>query len=343
MTANLVRRALISATIVSAGMAAVSSATAQSVSLNYENLSSMEEPLAVEAGDVTVTLTGLVDARLSADHEDGNDTDTGTIANFQVSARTQLPNRWQVDLSYFGQHASDPTTAFGGGDGYTDNAALSVGSYWGTVSGGNVSGVVREMTRRLRGAGNAALVFDDFLGSREDLGGGYTGRFGPWVMGLAVDEDGGLDLGASFQRPAGARDWRLALRAAEGTFDSSGGQRFDTKGLGLVGEVIYGSTTLDAGAGYERLSSSGPDLDRRYASVGMRTKAGVLSLSLEGHVGRIEGKDEASVALGGQYDIARGLSANLGLNHAKAQVSFEGVPLLDIEETKTVLSLRYSF
>ena len=75
----------------------------------------------------------------------------------------------------------------------------------------------------------------------------------------------------------------------------------------------------------------------------MRTKAGVLSLSLEGHVGRIEGKDEASVALGGQYDIARGLSANLGVNHAKARVSFDGAPLLDIEETKTVLSLRYSF
>jgi len=329
--------------LIAAGMAAVGSATAQPVSLNYENLSSMEEPLAVEAGDVTLTLTGLADARLSVDHEDGNETDTGTIANFQVSARTQLPNRWRVDLSYFGQRASDPTRAFGQDDVYTDNAALSVGSHWGTVSGGNVSGVVREMTRRLRGAGNAVLVFDDFLGSPEELGGGYTGRFGPWVTGLTVDEDGGLDLGASFQRPAGARDWRMTLRAADANYTSPGGQRFDTKGLGFVGEVIYGSTTLDAGVGYERLSSSGPDLDRRYVSVGMRTKAGMLSLSLEGHVGRIEGKDEASVAFGGQYDIARGLSANLGLNRAKARVSFDGVPLLDIEETKTVLSLRYSF
>ena len=216
-------------------------------------------------------------------------------------------------------------------------------AYWGRVSGGNASGIVRELTRRLRGAGNAALGFDNFLGELEDLSAGYTGRFGPWVVGAIVDEDGNLDLGAAFQRPAGARDWRLALRAAEGTFGSRGGQRFDTKGLSLVGEVIYGSTTLDAGAGYERLSSRGPDLDRRYVSAGMRTKAGVLSLSLEGHVGRIEGKDEASVALGGQYDIAQGLSANLGLNHAKARMSFDGVPLLDIEETKTVLSLRYSF
>ncbi len=343
MTANRVRRAALPAAVVAAGMAAAGSATAQPVSLNYESLSAMEEPLAVEGGDVTVTLTGLVDARVSVDNEDSNETDTGSIANFQVSARTQLPNRWRVDLSYFGQHASDPTTLFGTGEGYTGNAALSVGGYWGRVSGGNVSGIVRKLTRRLRGAGNAALGLDNFLGELEDLSAGYTGRFGPWVVGAVVDEDGNLDLGTAFQRPAGVRDWRLALRAAEGVFGSSGGRRFDTKGLGLVGEVIYGSTTLDAGAGYERLSSSGPDLDRRYVSVGMHTKAGMLSLSLEGHAGRIEGKDEASVALGGQYDIARGLSANLGLNHAKARVSFDGVPLLDIEETKSVLSLRYSF
>lgn len=341
MAANRVRRALLPAAIVVAGMGG--SAFAEPLSLNYESLSSMEEPLAVEVADVTFILTGLVDAQWSIDTEGSNDTDTGLIGNFQATALTQLENRWLVDLSYFGQHASDPTTLFGTGDGYTDNAALSVGSYWGTVSGGNVSGIVRELTRRLRGAGNGALAFDDFLGAPEDRSGGYTGRFGPWIVGAVVDEDGNLDFGAVFQRPAGTRDWRMALRAAEGSFGPRGGPRFDTKGLSLVGEVIYGSTTLDAGAGHERLSSKELGIDRQYVSVGVRTKTGAFSLSLEGHVGRIEGKDEASVALGGQYDIARGLSANLGLNHAKARTPLDGIMLLDIEETKAVLSLRYSF
>ena len=45
------------------------SATAQDISLNYERLSSMEEPLATEIGDLTLTLTGLVDAPLTADQE----------------------------------------------------------------------------------------------------------------------------------------------------------------------------------------------------------------------------------------------------------------------------------
>jgi len=226
---------------------------------------------------------------------------------------------------------------------YTDNAALSVASYWGTVLGGNVSGAVRELTRRLRGAGNAVLAFDGFLGELEETSAGYTGRFGPWVVGAAVDEEGDLDLGATFQRPAGTRDWRATLRAAEGAYTPAGGPRFDTRGFGVVGEVIYGSTTVDAGAGYEHFSTKGPDSDRWYVSSGVRTKTGALTLSLEGQVGRIEGKDEASAALGAQYDIARGLSANLGLNHAKARVSLDGASFLDIEETKTVLSLRYSF
>ena len=221
--------------------------------------------------------------------------------------------------------------------------ALSVGSYWGTVSGGNVSGLVREMTRRLRGAGNATLAFDDFLGALEESSGGYSGRFGPWVVAAAVDEDGDVELGATFQRPAGTRDWRATLRAAEGVFTPADGPRFDTRGFGVVGEVIYGSTTVDAGAGYEHFSSTGPDADRWFLSSGIRWKTGALTLSAEGQIGRIEGKDEASAAAGAQYDIARGLSANLGLNHAKARVTLDGAPFLDIEETKTVLSLRYSF
>ena len=117
-----VRRTLLPALITVAGLTAGGPASAQSVPLNYESLSSMEEPIAVEFGDVTFSLTGLVDARWSVEAEGNDNTDTSLIGNFQVNALTQLPNRWLVDLSYFGQHASDPTTVLGTGDGYTVNA-----------------------------------------------------------------------------------------------------------------------------------------------------------------------------------------------------------------------------
>ena len=118
-----------------------------------------------------------------------------------------------------------------------------------------------------------------------------------------------------FQRPAGNRDYRLTVRATEGVYKAvDGSRRFDTTAAGVVGEMIYASTSIDVGAGYERLSSNGPDADRWYVSSGVRTKTGVVSVSVEGHYGRIGGEDEVSAALGLQYDVARGLSLNLGLN-----------------------------
>ena len=67
------------------------------------------------------------------------------------------------------------------------------------------------------------------------------------------------------------------------------------------------------------------------------------SLSLEGHFGRIEDWDEISVAVGLRYDLARGLSANLGLNHAEAGLTLDGARFADTRDTSGVLSLRYSF
>ncbi len=319
-------------------------ATAQDIPLNYERLSSLEEPLAREIGDTTFVLTGLLDGQMTVEPEDDNAVDAGFVGNYQVAARTQLSNRWRVVLSYFGQYATDPTTVFGSGDGYTDNVASSVGGAWGTLLGGNVTGVVREQTRRVRGAGNASLAFDDVLGELDDWGGGYTGRFGPWVIGAIVDEGGKFDFGATFQRPIGTKDYRFTTRYTRRTYNPADGPgEFDSSGVSGVGEFIYGSTSFDAGVGYERFSSDRSVADRWYVSSGVRTKTGVLSLSLEGHYGQIDGNDAISAALGLQYDLARGLSVNVGVNYAEADVTLDGAPFVDIDETKAVLSLRYSF
>ena len=331
------------AAAMAAGMAAVESAPAQDVSLNYESLSSLEEPIATEIGDVTFVLTGILDTSLTFD-SDTDDTDAGLLGNFQVSALTQTSNRWRVGLAYFGQYASGKTSDSESEDRYSDNAALSVGGVWGTVLGGDVSGVVREQTRRRRSAGNASLAFDDALGELADRGGGYVGRFGPWVVSTVLDEDGNFDLGATFQRPAGDKDYRLTLRTTEGVYAAAdGARRFDTRAVGVVGEFTYGSTSFDAGTGLEQLSSNGREPDRWYVSSGIRTKTGMVSLSVEGHYGRVEGEDEISAALGLQYDLARGLSANLGLNYSKARIALDDARLVDTRESQAVLSFRYSF
>ena len=336
---------LLFAIVLAVALIHTAAARAQDIPLNYERLSSLEEPLATEIGDVTFVLTGLLDAPVTVELQDGNDTDTGFIGNFEVAARTQLPNRWRAGLSYFGQYATDPTALLERDDGYTDNAAVSVGGAWGTVFGGKAPGVVREQTRRGRGAGNASLALDGVLGEpREDWGGGYTGRFGPWVVGAAVHEGGGLDLGATFQRPIGNRDYRFTAWYAKTAYSPSEGlKKFGTNAAGAVGEFIYGSARFDAGIGYERISSNGSAADRWYLSSGVHAKAGMLSLSLEGHYGRIEGNEEISAALGARYDLARGLSVNAGVNYADADATLDGVPLVQVDGIELVLSLRYSF
>ena len=62
-------------------------------------------------------------------------------------------------------------------------------------------GIIRGGTRRGRGANNAALAFDNALGGLADLGGGYTIRLGPWIIGAIVDEAAKFDIGATFRRP----------------------------------------------------------------------------------------------------------------------------------------------
>ena len=269
---------------------------------------------------------------------------TGLIGNVEVGALTQLPNSWRVRLVYFGEYASAGTAGLRPDETFVDNGAASVGSAWGTLLGGDVSGIVREQTRRRRGAGNGVLAFDDVLGTLDDPGAGYLGRFGPWVVSAVADGDANLDIRATFQRPSGNRDYRLALRATEGVYRPAGSpEHFDTRSASTVVEMTYGSTALDTGVGVERLTSMDRELDRWFVSAGARTRAGVVGLSVGVHVGSIEGQREVSAALGVQYDIARRLSANLGLNHATADITVDGGTFMHVDDTEAVVSVRYSF
>ncbi|MEL7198538.1 MAG: hypothetical protein AAGL10_09510 [Pseudomonadota bacterium] len=321
-----------------------SAAYAQDVNLNYDNLSSFEEPLSFEAGDVTVSITGLADANITAEFDNliGDDEVTfGFVTNVQVAAETQLANRWTVGAVYFGQY-SDNT--IGVPDDYTDNVAGFIGTSFGTFIGGNTNQQVRELTRRQRGVGNTFLAFDDFYGQLDNWGGAYVGRFGPSIIGAAVDQNGDFEVGAQFQRPLGERDVRFTGRYRQARFDAPDGiTRFDTRGVGLVAELVYGSSLWDVGAGYERLDGAMIDGDRWFISAGGQNQMGPLQLSVEGHYGEVDGTAEISGAVGASYAIARGLSLNLGGNYANATLAPDGVTLLDSDEVIAVSSLRYSF
>ena len=161
-----------------------------------------------------------------------------------------------------------------------------------------------------------------------------------------MDDDGNIDLGLTFQRPIGngSRDYRFTIRAGQGAYDAADETlQFRSQGHSVVGEIAYGSTLFDVGLGQESYSSPGMNVARWYISSGIRRKIMVWGLSLEGHYGEIEGQEEVSAALGIQYDLTRGLSANFGVNYEDAKVALGDVKFLDSRDTKAVFSLTYGF
>ncbi|MEO1488381.1 MAG: hypothetical protein AAFR88_02935 [Pseudomonadota bacterium] len=324
---------------------------AQEVSLNYDRLASLEEPIAIDLGNATLQLQGVLDAPLIAEFDEIADDDSieaEFIGNFQVSFETQLKNRWTVGAVYFGQYSTDPSrvflTNFLGMDDYNDNVAGFVATSFGTVIGGNVNQQVRELTRRRRGVGNGFLAFDDFYGQLDRWGGAYTGRFGPSTIGVAVDENGDFEVGAVFQRPIGQRDLRFSGRFRQSRFTAGDGiTEIESQGVGAVGEIEYGSSVFDLGAGLENLDAPGEDALRWFVSAGAQTQIGQIRLSGEAHYGEVEGDQEVSAGLGLGYDVARGLSLNLGLNYQDAQVVSGAIPIRNLEEGQAVASVRFSF
>ncbi|MEE9434274.1 MAG: hypothetical protein V3V15_08560 [Sphingorhabdus sp.] len=309
-------------------------------SVNYDDLASLEEPLAFEIGAATVEVKGVVDVPVTLEIEDGvhfGDVGVGFTGNFEVNAEMQLGNRWNVGVAYFGQYAENV-------DDYTDNVAGYIRTSWGTLVGGNVGGLVRESTRRRRGVGHAALAYDDFYGSIGRWGGGYSGRFGPVIVTGIVDGDGDFEVGAEYQRPLGSKDYRFATRFGRSHYLTPDGlANLQTTSVGAVGEVIFGSSLFDLGISYENFDGGGINVDRWFVSGGGQTKVGSFSLSAGGHYGELDGTSEASAAVGIGYDIARGLSTNLGLNARRARVARGGIQIIDDEETSATASVRYSF
>lgn len=315
-------------------------AQAQSISLNYASLSTLEEPIAFRSGNTTLVVNGLVDGgvRLNFDTRGLLDpVNPGAIANAQATVETELDNRWTVGASYFGQYDTYARR-------YRANGVGFIRTSWGTFIGGNVSGLLREDTRRRRGFGNGVLAYDDFLGQTARWGGVYRLVSGPFLSGLMVDQEGNVEIGTVYQRPYGTHDIRWSARGRHARMrDAAGRRRFTTTGGMVVADLTYGSSIYDIGLGYERIAGQGQGLDRWFASAGARTKIHMITMSLEGHVGTIDGSPEFAAAAGLGYAISRGLSANLGLNYREANVVRNGIPVLVGRDQSAAFSMRYSY
>ena len=326
-------RRLVAAALV---LAVVRPAAAQDLSLNYDNLSFFEEPVAFEALGFTITYNQLVDQPVSYSFEE-DDVDFNTRVNFRATAERQLANALTVGAAYFGayERTGDPE--------FEDNWGIFGRGVWGRLSLGEVTGEVREATRRMRGAGNAELEFDDAIGILEDdLGAAYSLRMSAFTLNVAIDDDAHTDLGVTYDRPGRRMDYRVTARYVRSETPSIDRlAEFDTHTVVFLAGIAYGSFVTDISLGYERLSGSGVNGDRFFFSGGQHYKVRRLTLSAEGHLGTIDGDREVSGSLGARFDIARGLSINLGYNFATSDASIDGLPIRNKDISEVLMSLRY--
>ncbi|MEM7196193.1 MAG: porin [Pseudomonadota bacterium] len=310
----------------------VESFAQQGIRLSTDNLSFVEEPIAFEAGGFTILVNGLID--LSNTRDLDSDEDDGVLAGvLQLSAEKQLQNALTVGATYRGEE----------NDGYDDQFAVYGRGVWGRVALGDVTEQTEILTERMDGVGNADMNLDNFYGDLEDTGLSYSGRFSAYTAVVSVDEDSNFDLGLVFERPLGNKDYRFAGRFINSEFVASDGTVLDSNGLQFGVELIYSSVLMDAGVGFEQLKASGVRIDRRYLAAGLSYKKHRWSFSLEGLVGDVDGEDESAYSVGARYDIARGLSVNLGLNHVDSAATIDGIQLRSDDTNEFVVSLRYEF
>lgn len=306
-------------------------AYAQSVPINYDALSFFEEPLAIELGPTTLSARLLADQAAQYDWSlEDESYNSRVIGDLRLGG--QLANGWRVNVNYVGNYNRLAA------DEYTDNAALAIADAWGTVAAGDVTGAVREVTRRARGAGNANLANDDFLGGLDESGGFYSVRFNSYQLAMTADQSGRAEIGLAFERPIGKRNYFLSARARRGDTSERPGMQppAETWGAAVVGEYSFASFQIDGQLGFETVDFENADRvdDHVFGSVGFQYKYGAYSFSAEGGLGEYDGDDRHALALGSRIDVARGLSLNLGVNHKSVAGQ---------DQTLAIGSARYEF
>ena len=318
--------------------ALASPAHAEPPLINYDSLSFLEEPLAAEIGDVTISLRGVIDAPVTFNMHELRDSSSDFFAGLQWRAETQLDNAIRLRATYALEFDSADD------DKFDHKVTAEASSSYGKVSIGSVSDTLKHtMSRRLH-AGNAELAHEEAFGTLREWAAAYLGTFGPFEVGAVVDQKANFEIGGVFQRPIGQTDIRLSARYGNGVFKPENtGLALDSHSVVGLAEVTYGSAMFDLGLGFENLSDNVVDANRVFVSGGVSSKYGALSLSAATQYGMIDGQDESSTSLGARYDIARGLSVNLGINHKHANVNVDGVQILDVNDTSSKLSLRYDF
>lgn len=299
--------------------------------LSYDNLSFFEEGLAQDVGGATLRFRFLLD-QAYIDNPPKLANRWKTTLQFSTALETELSNGWQVGVAYTGIFDTDD-------DGNDDHLyALFVNAPWGTLSAGRVTGLLENTVARKNRVGNATLTAGRGLGGLEREGIHYFQSINAYQVHFALDENADAQAALFFEAPIGVGAHTFGVRGGTGTLEA----RTPRLGTGDIEELagFYGYTLGSLSVGFEygvqdvSIDGTIGSSVQRYASVGANYKVGRTSYSVETGRSDFLGTASTSAGLGLRYDIARGFSANLGVNYSNSGI---------LDTWRIPVSIRYEF
>jgi len=285
-------------------------------SFNAESVTYFTKPLAYEYQGGVIE----IDNAIAAGYRSELNGDS-TYDQYQLASRlrylTQLDNDWDVSFSYLGSYDNERFNS------YQDIVRVAVKDQWGEVILGNISAVVFERTNRQQATGLFGINDDSFTLPLKRTGLFYQWQTPQLQLMFAVDREANIELGASYYAIIQGNEMTLSARLnnIENTIADAQGVG-ESQAIALVAQIQRGRWIADAQFQHEKLAflANQNDFELNSVSAGLHYSFNRWQWSLSGISKDNELDDtERTIALGIRYDIARGLTLNLGksVNNSK--------------------------
>ncbi len=299
--------------------------------LPYDSFSFFEAGLSREIGNATLRFNFLVDQAVIGNRPAFYQ-DWKTTGQVSTSLETELSNGWNIGATYTGIFVT------GSGRDSDHLYAVFVDAPWGRLSTGRIDALIESSVTRKNRVGNATLTAGRGLGELDETGIQFVQTVNAYQIHFAVDENLDAQAALLFAAPVGVAAHSFGLRVGTGHLrkDNFLLATGETEGISGFYNYVLGSLSLGVEQGYQDVAIDGTvgTNTQRFASIGASYKRRRTSLSAE--VGRTDflGQTRRSAAIGLRYDIARGLSGNVGLNYSDAGT---------VNTWRIPVSLRYEF
>jgi hypothetical protein len=314
----------------------IQASNVQASSTQTSNLA-FTKPIAFQYKTGVIELSNSINLGIRSE-ENGDSTFDNHQVESQLSYATQLNNDWDLNVSYTANYANERF------DSYQDVLRASVQDQWGEIVIGNISSIIYDRTRRQIAAGlldtNLSITRDSFTLPLKRTGLFYQWQNPNLQLMFALDRQANIEIGSRYYKILNGNEIVISSRLNNIDNDIADAQGVsESQSYAIMFQLQRGRWVADLQYQQEKLSllSSPDSLDLNTTSAGLNYSLNRWQWSVSAITKENELNDtEKTIAIGMQYDIARGLSLNFG-------ASVNNTKLFPERFQSYAVSLKYDF